>query len=233
MTRPFNFSAWPAADFSKGQPCVHPGKIYDRADNDGTSHVPQGGPAPYGRVLVAGISANLGTQASGGVAWPIDGMDYTHVDSCSLPDRDGLWLRNDAGVVYSAVAPTPLALPVDADGDLIVCGVGMWTEHNALANRRLEQPFGLGDFHYQPEKCGQIGVATQGRIWAYCETDIDKGDELFFRVAAAPASVSDGITLLGAFSNVGGADFQAFPYGSVFRPGPAGGAFVLHLNMQK
>ena len=73
----------------------------------------------------------------------------------------------------------------------------------------------------------------EGNIWVYCETDIDIGDDLFFRTDAAPAQLANGITLLGGFSNVGGADFQPFPYGSVFRPGPAGGAFVLTLNMQK
>jgi len=222
MARPFEFSAW--ATFQE-QPVAHPGKIFDRADNDGISGVPQGGPAPYGRVLVAGISGHQGTQAGGPATWGLSDRYHTLCDSVSLPDKDGAYLMDDAGQTYAAAA---LTLPVDAAGDLIVRGIGMWTEHGACFNARLAQPFGLGDTFYQPEISGQIGMAQEGRIWAYCETDIDIGDKLYFRTVVTDAT--DGLQLLGGFSNAAGAEFQEFKGGSVFRPGPAGGAFVINLN---
>jgi hypothetical protein len=227
MSRPFEFSAYDLAR----QPITHPGKIFDRADNDGHSAVPEGGPAPYGRVLVAGRSAHQGTQTGSPAKFGFKDRYYTDVDSVSLPDKKGDFLINDAtGNTYKV---DNIALPLNPAGLLIVRGIGMWTEHNACANSKLKQPLGLGDIFYQPEKSGQVGMAIEGNIWCYCETDIDIGDNLFFRTAAAPAQLTNGITLLGGFSNAAGADFQAFPYGSVLRPGPAGGAFVLTLNMQK
>lgn len=227
MGRPFNFSAW---NKFQGQPLAHPGKIYDRADNDGTSHCPVGGPAPYGRVLVSGPQSHPGTIAPTGTP-AFDAADryYTKVDSCCLPDKDGAHLIDKAsGDTFAAAG---IALPVDANGDLIVLGVGMWTEHGACALPLLQQPFGLGDYYYQPEESGQVGIATEGRIWCYTETDINRGDPLFFRTVIT--STTDGLQLLGAFSNVGGSEFQPFTMGKVFRPGPAGGAFVLSLNGQQ
>lgn len=228
MGRPFEFSAW---NKFQDQPLAHPGKIYDRADNEGTSHCPTGGPAPYGRVLVRGLSAHPATIADQpNAAFAPTDRYYTKVDTCSLPDKNGAYLKTATGATYAAEA---LTLPVDVNGNLIVLGIGMWTEHGACANRLLEQPFGLGDYFYQPETCGQVGIATEGRIWAYCETDIHVGDALFFRTVVPPANLTDGVTLLGGFSNVGGGNFQPFTMGKVFRPGPAGGAFVLSLNGQQ
>jgi hypothetical protein len=222
MRRPFEFSAWD--EFQK-QPLTHPGRIFDRADNDGISAVPEGGPAPYGRVLVVGISGHQGTQAGGPARWGLPDRYHTFCDSVSLPDKDGMHLKTPDGQTYDAAG---LSLPVDEAGLLIVRGIGMWTEAGSCFNSRLDQPFGLGDLYYQPEMTGQIGMAQEGRIWCYCETDIDVGDKLFFRTVVT--STTDGIQLLGAFSNVGGAGFQEFVGGSVFRPGPAGGAFVINLN---
>lgn len=225
MARPFTFQAWPKF---QDQPVAFPGKIYDRADNDGTSHCPVGGPAPYGRVLVRGPESHPATNIA---PLPTVGQYaqgdryYTKVDSCCLPDIDGAHLLHSDGQTFGAAGIT---LPVDVDGLLITLGIGMWTEHGAMANTQLVQPFGLGDCYYQPEECGQIGIATEGRIWAYTETAINPGDDLFFRTRVT--STTDGLQLLGAFSNVGGGDFQEFTLGKVFRPGPAGGAFVLSLN---
>ncbi len=213
--RPFEFSGY--SKF-QDQPCVHPGKIFDRSDQDGSSYVPQGGPAPYGRVLVRGAGV-LGTDLAS--------KHHTLTDTCSLPDKDGAYLKADDGQTY---ADAGVSLPVNAAGLLMVLGVGMFTEHTSPLNSRLAQPFGLGDLAYQSEKCGQVGVAEEGRIWAYCETDINVGDDLFFRTVVT--STDDGVQLLGAFSNVGGANFQPFTHGSVFRGGPAGGAFVVNLNVR-
>lgn len=218
----FNFSAWPKF---QDRPVVHPGKLFDRTDNDGISAVPQGGPAPYGRVLVVGIAGSNATNPD----LNLGDRYFTKDDSVSLPDLNGAHLTDfDSGATYAA---SGLALPVDPNGDLIYAGIGIWTEHNSGLNGSLAQPFGLGEHCYQPERCGQIGMAQEGNIWAYCETDIDKGDDLFFRTVVT--STTDGLQLLGAFSNVGGAEFQAFPHGTVFRGGPAGGAFVVNLNVRK
>lgn len=222
MARPFEFSAWTKF---QDQPVAHPGKIFDRADNDGISGCPQGGPAPYGRVLVAGISGHQGTQAGGPATWGQGDRYHTLADSVSLPDKNGAYLKTATGQTYAAAG---VSLPVDANGDLIVRGIGMWTEHGACFNSRLSQPFGLGDIYYQSETYGQVGMAQEGRLWCYCETDIDIGDKLYFRTVITDAT--DGIQLLGGFSNVGGAEFQEFKGGSVFRPGTAGGAFVINLN---
>lgn len=226
MGRPFNFSAWPTF---QSQPVRSPGKLFDRTDNDPHSATPQGGPAPYGRVLVAGLSAAQGTQAGGPGSFDLADRYYGLVETVSLPDKDGDHLINAAtGHTY---ATDELALPVDGDGLLIYRGIGVWTEHGSGLNKPLTQPFGLGDIEYQVETHGQVSLCQKGNIWAYCETDIDVGDELFFRTVVT--STADGVQLLGGFSNVGGVNFQPFPHGSVFRPGPAGGAFVLTLNTQK
>lgn len=227
MARPFEFSAWTKF---QDQPLAHPGKIYDRADNDGTSHCPVGGPAPYGRVLVRGPQAHPGTlPATTTPAFGQTDRYYTKVDACCLPDINGEHLIDKAtGDTFDAAGIT---LPLDADGLLMVLGVGMWTEHGNCANGRLTQPFGLGDVFYQAEESGEVGVATEGRIWAYCETDINVGDKLYFRTVVT--STTDGLQLLGAFSNTASAEFQEFTMGKVFRPGPAGGAFVLSLNGQQ
>lgn len=225
MARPFNFSAWPTF---QAQPVRMPGKLFDRSSNDGHSACSQGGPAPYGRVLVAGLSAHQGTEAGGPAASTPADRYRTLNESVSLPDKNGVHLLNAAGVTY-AVAATQL--PRDAGGLMIYRGIGIWTEHGGSLNSPLKQPFGLGETEYQLETSGQVGLCQEGNIWAYCETDIDIGDDLFFRTVTS--SVVDGLQLLGGFSKVGGANFQAFPHGSVLRPGPAGGAFVLTLNTQK
>jgi hypothetical protein len=224
MARPFNFSAWTKF---QDQPVAFPGKIYDRADNDGTSHCPVGGPAPYGRVLIRGPEAHPGTRGPTGQTFSQGGRYFTGVDSCCLPDKNRTALKTPAGTTFAAAG---ISLPVDAGGLFMPLGVGMWTEHGNCANTPLEQPFGLGDYFYQRENDGQIGIATEGRIWAYCETDMNVGDPLFFRTIVT--STTDGLQLLGGFSNVNTipANFQAFSMGKVFRPGKAGGAFVLSLN---
>lgn len=229
MNRPFNFTAW--ADF-QDQPVGMPGKIFDRMDNDGRSAVPVGGPAPYGRVLVRGPNS-LGTDPQGiGATHALTDRYFTNVDDCCLPDVNGEHLINcETGNTFAADS---IALPTDADGDLIVMGIGMWTEHGLSGlSPRLTQPFGLGDCQYQAERCGQIGMATEGNVWAYCETDINVGDALFFRTVVPAGNLTDGLSLLGAFTTVDDGETQPFPFGSVFRPGPAGGAFVVNLNIQK
>ena len=218
MARPFNFSAWTKF---QDQPVSHPGKIYDRADNEGVSACPVGGPAPYGRVLVRGPQAGLPGVAAHGLA----DRNYTNVDSCCLPDKNRTTLRTRTGTTFAAAG---ISLPVDTAGNLIVLGIGMWTEHGSCGLPKLAQPFGLGDTFYQDAYDGQIGIATTGRIWCYTETDINVGDDLFFRTAN-PSS-NDGLQLFGAFANAGGAAFQPFTQGKVFRPGKAGGAFVLQLT---
>lgn len=219
----FNYSAY--ATFQKSS--YQPGKIFDTSDNDGISVVPQGGPIPYGRVIVTGLAGHAGTNPNLNLA----DKYFTHNHSGSLPDLNGDWLRDcDLDDTYANLG---LTLPVDAAGDLIVEGIGMWTEHGRTLNMPLEQPFGLGETDYQAERCGEAGIAQEGRIVVYCETDINRGDDLFFRTVVSAAQAVDGISILGGFSNVGGADFQAFPYGTVFEPGQAGGHFVINLNMQK
>lgn len=225
MARPFNFSAWTKF---QDQPVAFPGKIYDRADNEGVSSCPVGGPAPYGRVLVRGPEShpatNVAPLATAG-QYAAGDRYYTEVDSCCLPDKNRTHLKTLAGATF---ADAGINLPVDAGGLLIPLGVGMWTEHGAMANTPLAQPFGLGDYHYQVQTHGQVGIATEGRIWCYCEEDIRVGDALYFRTVVT--STVDGVQLLGAFGRTAGANFQAFPQGKVFRPGKAGGAFVLSLN---
>jgi len=219
----FNYSAY--ATFQESQ--YQPGKIFDLSDNDGISVVPQGGPIPYGRVIVSGLATHAATNAG----LNLGARHYTHNHTGSLPDKNGDWLRDcDLDDTYANLG---FALPVDAAGDLMVEGIGMWTEFGRTLNAGLAQPFGLGECDYQKERCGEAGLAREGRIVVYTETDINRGDDLFFRTVVSAAQATDGVSLLGGFSNVGGADFQAFPYGSVFEPGPAGGHFVLSLNMQK
>lgn len=226
MARPFNFSAWTKF---QDQPVAFPGKIYDRSDQEGTSHCPVGGPAPYGRVLVRGPESHPATRGPTAIPFGVDRERYfTEVDTCCLPDKNRTALLTPAGVTYAAAG---INLPVDAAGALLTLGVGMWTEYGNCANIPLVQPFGLGDYFYQRQIEGQIGIATEGRIWAYCETDMNVGDPLFFRTVVT--STVDGVQLLGGFSNVNTipANFQTFK-GKVFRPGKAGGAFVLSLNGQ-
>lgn len=218
IRRPFEFSAW---DTFQKQPLAHPGKLYDRTDNDGHSGVPKGGPAPYGRMLVRGI-------ANGD--FDLTEKYYTNYDSVSLPDIAGAHLVDSvSGDNYAAAG---LALPLDTAGLLMPAGVGIWTEFRGGGwSPRLDQPFGLGDCYYQPETCGQVGMCIEGNIWCYTETDMNIGDDIFFRTTVT--STTDGLQLLGAFSNVGGGDFQPFNDGTVLRPGPKGGAFVLNLNTRK
>lgn len=220
MARPFNFTAWPKF---QDQPVSHPGKIYDRADNEGISACPVGGPAPYGRVLVRGPQTGL----PGVPAYGLGDKYFTKIDSCCLPDKDRVHLKTNAGQTFAAAG---INLPVDTGGNLIVLGIGMWTEHGMCGLPKLAQPFGLGDVAYQDAYDGQIGIATTGRIWCYCETDINVGDDLFFRTQAAGGALTNGVALLGAFGNTAGATHQAFTQGKVFRPGKAGGAFVLQLT---
>lgn len=217
----FKYSAYATTQLSS----YPPGKIYDLADNDGISVVPEGGPLPYGRVIVTGRSSHQTTNPG----LVLGDRMFTKSHSGSLPDLDGVYLRDcDQDDTYANLG---LSLPVNPAGDLIVEGIGMWTEYGNTLNRALAQPFGLGECDYQQERCGEMGLAREGRIVCYTETDVNVGDDLFFRtVVTAP---TDGIQLLGAFSNVGGAGFQAFPHGSVFVPGPAGGHFVISLNMRK
>jgi len=207
----FQFTAY--ANF-QDQPAAHPGKIFDRTDQDGISGVPMGGPAPHGRVLVSGISAHGATNAGLGLT----DKYFTKEDSVSLPDKAGAHLKDyDTGLTYAA---SGLTLPVDANGDLIIRGIGMWTEHGSQLNTGLAQPFGLGEHCYQAER-------------VYTETDIQLGDELYFRhTIGNAAQLTDGVVLLGAFAanQAGNPNFQKFPHGSVFRPGPAGGLFVINLN---
>lgn len=223
MGRPFEFSAANWQDF-QNQPCVHPGKVADRTDNDGHSGVPEGGPVPYGRVLVRGLQSSASTNAE----IDLSARYFTFNDSVSLPDKNGEYLCDDDGQTYATAG---VSLPLDSDGELMVAGIGMWTEYGSCSKTRLQQPFGLGDYHYQDAKNGMVGMCIEGNIWCYCETDIDVGDTLFFRTVVTDAS--DGVQLLGAFSNAGGSEFQEFKHGKVFRPGPAGGAFVLTMNLQK
>ncbi len=219
----FEFSAWP--NF-QDRYVAHPGKMHDLTDIEGHSHVPEGGPGVYGRMHVRGVSGHSATNA----ALNIGERYYTANDSCSLPDLNGTHLINRAtGNTY---ATDGIALPLDAAGLLIPVGVGIWTEWNANMNASLAQPFGLGEHCYQPAHCGELSVATEGNIWAYCETDMEVGDEVWFRTNVPAANLTDGVSLLGGFANAGGADFQQFLGGTVFRPGPAGGAFVLNLNME-
>lgn len=219
----FNFSAQVYID-ADNVPAIQPGKIFDRTDNEGHSYVPEGSAGVYGRVLVAGASS---TPAAGG--FNVGEMYYTKNDTCSLPDVDGAHLLDDNGTDYATAGK---ALPLDANGDPIILGVGMLTEcgvkHACMG--KLEQPIGLNDPYFQLEKHGQVGVATAGNIWAYCETDIIKGDDLFYRVKVT--STTDGVQLLGAFRNDDdGGNALPFKHGSCFQPGPAGGLFVLNLNL--
>ena len=233
MARPFNFSAWPKF---QDQPLSFPGKIYDRADNEGVSACPVGSPGVYGRALVRGPQSHPSTLVAptvGTGTYAQADRYYTKVDSCCLPDKDRTFLMTEASAAFPAgqsFAAAGINLPVDAAGLLMPLGIGMWTEHGCMANSPLTQPFGLGDYYYQQTQDGQVGIATEGRIWAYCEEDINVGDALFFRTAVPPANLTDGLTLLGAFGKTGGADWQAAPWAKVFRPGPAGGAFVISLN---
>lgn len=225
MARPFNFSAWTKY---QDQPVAYPGKIYDRADNEGVSACPVGGPGVYGRVLVRGPQSHPATNVApvvGNGTYAAGDRYFTKVDSCCLPDKDRTSLRTEAGQTFAAAG---INLPVDAGGLLIPLGVGMWTEHGSMANTPLVQPFGLGDYFYQPSQDGQVGIATEGRIWAYCEEDIRVGDALYFRTVVT--STADGVQLLGSFGKTAGANFQAAPWAKVFRPGKAGGAFVISLN---
>lgn len=216
--RPFNYAAWAT---HQETPLPIPGKLFDRTDNDAVSGCPVGGPAPYGRVLVRGPGSNTANPAD---------RHYTMSDAVCLPDLNGDHLTDENGVLWNAVLPAAITIPVDFNGDMMVVGIGVATEFGAAPKRRLQQPFGLGDAHYAYEVCEQVAMAQEGNIVAYCETDINVGDQLFFRTVIT--STTDGLQLLGAFSNVGGAEFQEFKHGSVFRPGPAGGAFVVNLNVQ-
>jgi len=220
----FNYSAASYAD-RYNVPAIQPGKLFDRTDNDAHSHLPEGGPAPYGRVLVAGRSSNA---ASG--SHTLGDRFYTKVDTVSLPDRLGTSLLTPGGVDYDTAG---FALPT-VNGEFIVEGIGVWTEYNKphSTQGRLAQPFGLGDKFYQEVECGQVAVAHEGNIWCYCETDMEKGDDLFYRVETT--STTDGIQLLGALRNDDdGGNALPFVHGSVMVPGPAGGLFVLTLNVQK
>jgi hypothetical protein len=228
MTRPFEFSAWTKF---QDQPVAHPGKIYDRADNEGVSACPVGGPAPYGRVLVRGPQSGI----PGVPAFPLPAMSnvhadryYTKIDSCCLPDKAGTHLKIMDGTQTFAAAG--LALPTDAAGNLLVLGIGMWTEHGMCGLPELKQPFGLGDYMYQDTWDGQVGIATHGRIWCYTETDIEINSPLFFRTSVTAPQLTNGLSLLGAFTTVDDATTEAFTVGKVFRPGKAGGAFVLQLT---
>lgn len=222
--RNFNFSAW--SNF-QDQPIANPGQLFDMTDHEGVSAVPEGGVVPYGRMLVRGSASQSATNA----ALSLTDRHYTFMDSVCLPDVNGVHLIDPTtGDNYTTAG---ISLPTDANGDLIVAGVGIWTEYNSCWNERLSQPWGLNDRFYQPVKQGQIGMATQGNIWAYCETDMEVGDEVFFRTVITGANLTDGVSLLGAFANANSAEHQQLVSGTVMRPGPAGGAFVLNLNSRK
>ena len=229
MSNAFNFTAAPYAADSKNQPAIAPGKIRDRSDNDGHSGVPEGCPGVYGRVLVAGYSTSAalsGSHAAGD-------RHYTKVDTVSLPDIDGEYLMTPGGVTY---ADAGWNLPRDTDGNPIYAGVGMWTEHNKPhpCQGRLEQPIGLGDKYFQNEQHGMIGMAIEGNIYMYTETDIERGDDLFYRVQILPADIADGIKLIGAIRNDDdGGTAIPFNHGRAIEPGPAGGLFVCSLNLSK
>lgn len=227
MRQPFNYTAQSYVDDPRHNiPAMQPGKLFDRTDNDAHSAVPEGGPGVYGRVMVAGVGSN---QASG--SHTLGDRFYTRADTVSLPDTAGVHLTTPNGDTYDAAG---IALPTDTNGDLIVAGVGIWTEYNKphACQGRLEQPFGLGDKYYQEAVCGQVALCQEGNIWAYCETDIEKGDDLFYRTVVT--STTDGIQLLGAFRNDDdGGNAVPFNKGRVFVPGPAGGVFVLTLNSLK
>lgn len=215
--RPFNYSAWAT---HQETPLPIPGKLYDRTDNEIVSGCAVGGPAPYGRVLVRGPGSNTATLTD---------RHYTMNDAVCLPDADGAHLQTEDGTLWNAAAPA-ITIPVDANGLMMVQGIGVATTFGFAPKRRLAQPFGLGDAHYAASEAEQVGMAQEGNIVCYCETNINVGDNLFFRTRVT--STSDGLQLLGAFTTVDDANTQAFTHGSVFRPGPAGGAFVLNLNMK-
>lgn len=222
MARPFNFSAWTKF---QDQPLAHPGKIYDRADNEGVSVCPVGGPIPYGRVIVRGPQAGL----PGVPAQALSARYYTKIDAGCLPDKNGAYLKTNEAVPRTFAA-AGLTLPLDDDGLLIPLGIGMWTEHGFPDLAKLAQPFGLGDTFYQPEYDGQAGLATDGRIWTYCETAMNVGDKVYFRTEAAGATLTNGVGLLGAVLSVAGTTTQLLPQAKVMRPGPAGGACVLQIK---
>lgn len=211
--RPFNYTAWTT---HQETPLPIPGKLFDRTDNDPVSGCAVGGPAPYGRVLVRGPGSDTFD--------PTD-RHYTMADAVCLPDIDGAHLQTEDGQLWNAAGIT---IPVDGNGDLMVVGVGVATQFGFAPKRRLVQPFGLGDAHYAASEAEQVAMCKEGNIVAYCETDINIGDDLFFRTRVT--STTDGVQLLGAFTTEDSANTQRFPKGKVFRPGPAGGAFVLNLN---
>ena len=205
-----------------------PGHIYDMADNDMSSHVPCGGVIPFGRGVVTGVGGTVADEFNAGnnnFGGPGDTY-YTNTDTISLPDAKGEWLTTEEGELY---ADAGLALPTDANGALCFEGISVWCP-TKCKSAALDLPWGHKDIYYADILCDQVAVVRQGRVWVYTETDIDKKSQLYMRTCITDDTPGS-LQLLGAFlDNDDGGNAQLVDCAGVFRPGCAGGAFVMDFS---
>ena len=204
-----------------------PGKTYGTFDNRSISAVAEGGPLMGGRVAVAGVCADDPYMGAPHFGSPSDDY-YTYTHTASMPDSKGLHLMTPDGQTY---AEAGLALPADAAGCLCVLGVVKVPGERYCKATRAQVPFGFGDQFYND--CQETAtIARAGQIVGYAETDIGIKDQLYFRHCISDTTPGSKQLLGGFLNNDDGGNATPFVCGGVFRPGCAGGWFVLDMDMK-